>query len=209
LRTAPPPEDDAPDNPNLFFIGLFQPIGCMWRLADCQARIAALQISGRLRRRPTSTDSSATKSPTHTAGSSGRPGTQLRSTTVLSGANSSANSPRPDPKHDAGPSWRWKTMSQLVGVRSRHLILAGNSTVLKGDVATEVANLKQPAVGDIVVYASGQLVPTLMRHDLVDEMRVMIYPFVVGAGNRLFNEASDKKPLRLVDAQNDQVVSLR
>jgi dihydrofolate reductase len=76
-----------------------------------------------------------------------------------------------------------------------------NSTVLKGDVVTEVAKLEQRVDGDIVVYASGRLVHTLMEHDLVDELRLMIYPFVLGAGKRLFGETSDRKPLRLVDAR--------
>jgi dihydrofolate reductase len=76
-----------------------------------------------------------------------------------------------------------------------------NSTVLKGDVVNEVAKLRQRVAGDIVVYASGQLVHTLMEHDLVDELRLMIYPFVLGAGERLFGETSDRKPMRLVDTR--------
>ena len=76
-----------------------------------------------------------------------------------------------------------------------------NSTILKGDVVNEVSKLKQRVSGDIVVYASGQLVHTLIDHDLVDELRLMIYPFVLGAGERLFGETSDKKPMRLVDTR--------
>ena len=76
-----------------------------------------------------------------------------------------------------------------------------NSTVLKGDVVGEVSKLKQEVAGDIVVYASTQLVHTLMEHDLVDELRLMIYPVVLGTGERLFGETSDKKPMRLVNAQ--------
>ena len=76
-----------------------------------------------------------------------------------------------------------------------------NSTVLKGDVVGEVSKLKQEVAGDIVVYASTQLVHTLMEHDLVDELRLMIYPVVLGTGERLFGETSDKKPMRLVHAQ--------
>jgi dihydrofolate reductase len=76
-----------------------------------------------------------------------------------------------------------------------------NSMVLKGDVVNEVSKLKERVNGDIVVYASGQLVHTLMEHDLVDELRLMIYPFVLGAGERLFGETSDKKPIRLVDTR--------
>ena len=76
-----------------------------------------------------------------------------------------------------------------------------NSTVLKGDVVSEVSKLKQEVTGDIVVYASTQLVHTLMEHDLVDELRLMIYPVVLGTGERLFGETIDKKPMRLVHAQ--------
>jgi dihydrofolate reductase len=71
-----------------------------------------------------------------------------------------------------------------------------NSTVLNGDVVNEVSKLKQELDGDIVVYASRQLVHTLMEHDLVDELRLMVYPFVLGAGDRLFGETSDKKSIR-------------
>jgi dihydrofolate reductase len=76
-----------------------------------------------------------------------------------------------------------------------------NSTVLKGGVVSEVSKLKQELNGEIVVYASTQLVHTLIEHDLVDELRLMIYPVVLGAGERLFGETSDKKPMRLVQTQ--------
>ncbi|HEY2985294.1 MAG TPA: dihydrofolate reductase family protein [Jatrophihabitantaceae bacterium] len=71
-----------------------------------------------------------------------------------------------------------------------------NSTVLKGEVLDEVSKLKQELDGEIVVYASRPLVHTLMEHDLVDELRLMVYPFVLGAGERLFGETSDKKSIR-------------
>ncbi len=76
-----------------------------------------------------------------------------------------------------------------------------NSTVLKGEVVNEVSKLKQELDGDIVVYASRQLVHTLMEHDLVDELRLMVYPFVLGAGERLFGETSDKKSIRPLTAR--------
>jgi dihydrofolate reductase len=72
-----------------------------------------------------------------------------------------------------------------------------NSTVLRGDVVSEVSRLKQ-LDGEIVVAASFRLVHTLMEHDLVDELRLKIFPVVLGAGERLFAETSSKKPLRLV-----------
>ena len=76
-----------------------------------------------------------------------------------------------------------------------------NSTVLKGEVVNEVSKLKQELDGEIVVYASRQLVHTLMEHDLVDELRLMVYPFVLGAGERLFGETSDKKSIRPLHAR--------
>ena len=76
-----------------------------------------------------------------------------------------------------------------------------NSTILTGDVVSEVSKLKQELAGDIVVYASYQLGRTLIEHDLVDELRLFVYPVVLGAGQRLFGETSDKKPLRLVDTK--------
>ena len=76
-----------------------------------------------------------------------------------------------------------------------------NSTVLTGDVVSEVTKLKQRVNGDIVVYASGQLVPTLLEHDLVDELRLMVFPVVLGSGKRLFGETTDKKPFRLADSK--------
>jgi dihydrofolate reductase len=76
-----------------------------------------------------------------------------------------------------------------------------NSTVLKGDVAQEVAKLKQDLDGDIVVHGSAQLVQALLENDLVDEIRVMLFPVVLGTGKRLFGETSDKKPLRLTDSK--------
>jgi dihydrofolate reductase len=76
-----------------------------------------------------------------------------------------------------------------------------NSTVLNGDVVTEVSKLRQGLDGKVMVVASFQLVRTLMEHDLVDELRLKIYPVVLGAGDRLFGETSDERPMRLVDAQ--------
>ncbi len=76
-----------------------------------------------------------------------------------------------------------------------------NSTVLKGDVVNEVSKLKHELNGEIVVPASFQLVRTLMEHDLVDELRLKIFPIVLGAGERLFGQTSAKKPLRLINTQ--------
>jgi len=76
-----------------------------------------------------------------------------------------------------------------------------NSTVLKGDVVTEASKLKQELNGDIIVPGSFQLLRTLIEHDLVDELRLKVYPVVLGDGERLFGQTSDKKPMRLINAR--------
>jgi dihydrofolate reductase len=76
-----------------------------------------------------------------------------------------------------------------------------NSTLLKGDVAKEVSKLREEQGGDIVVHGSAQLVQALLDHDQVDELRLMVFPVVLGKGKRLFGETSDKKPLRIVDSK--------
>jgi dihydrofolate reductase len=74
-----------------------------------------------------------------------------------------------------------------------------NTTVLRGDVVSEVSRLKQELDGEIVVPASYQLARTLIEHDLVDELRLVVFPVVLGAGERLFGRTTAKKPMRLVD----------
>ena len=75
-----------------------------------------------------------------------------------------------------------------------------NSTVLEGDVADEVSKLREDQEGDVVVHGSAQLVQTLLEHDLVDELRLMVFPVVLGSGKRLFGETSEKRRLRLADS---------
>src|SRR3989440_2656023 len=76
-----------------------------------------------------------------------------------------------------------------------------NSTVLKGDVVEEVSKLRQGPDGDIFVHGSAQLAQTLIEHDLVDELRLMVFPVVLGSGKRVFGETSGKKPLQLASSQ--------
>jgi len=76
-----------------------------------------------------------------------------------------------------------------------------NSTVLTGDVVEQVSKLKQELDGEIVVYASYQLGHTLIDHDLVDELRLVVFPVVLGAGERLFGDTSNPKPLRLLSTR--------
>jgi dihydrofolate reductase len=76
-----------------------------------------------------------------------------------------------------------------------------NTTVIKGDVAEEVAKLKEQVDGDILVYGSAQLVDTLLENDLVDELRLMVFPVVLGSGRRLFKDDADRSPLQLAETQ--------
>ena len=76
-----------------------------------------------------------------------------------------------------------------------------NSTVLKGDVVKEVSKLRQKPGGDIVVHGSAKLVQTLLANDLIDELRLMVFPVVLGSGKRLFGDASDMKRLHLTDSK--------
>jgi dihydrofolate reductase len=76
-----------------------------------------------------------------------------------------------------------------------------NTTVLDGDLVEAVSKLREAAGGDIVVHGSAQLVQGLVENDLVDEVRLMVFPVVLGAGKRLFADTGDKKPLRLTDSK--------
>lgn len=76
-----------------------------------------------------------------------------------------------------------------------------NTTVLDGDLAEEVTRVRDQVDGDVVVHGSAQLVQALLDLDLVDEVRLMVFPVVLGSGKRLFGETSGKKRLRLTDAR--------
>lgn len=96
---------------------------------------------------------------------------------------------------------RLNSLPKYVVSSTRHEPRWSNSSVLAGDVADEVSKLKRDVNGDIVVYASNRLVRTLVDHDLVDEFRLVVYPVVVGRGERLFGETGESKPMRLVDVR--------
>ena len=96
---------------------------------------------------------------------------------------------------------RLNSMPKYVVSSTLHEPDWNDSTVLEGDAANEVFTLRQELDGDLLVPASFQLVRTLMEHDLVDELRLKIYPVVLGDGERLFGETSDKKPMRLLDTK--------
>jgi dihydrofolate reductase len=76
-----------------------------------------------------------------------------------------------------------------------------NTRVLKGDLVEEVSQLREREGGDVVVHGSAQLVQGLLDNDLVDELRLMVFPVVLGSGKRLFGEASDKKTLQLAESR--------
>jgi dihydrofolate reductase len=76
-----------------------------------------------------------------------------------------------------------------------------NSTVLGGDLAEEVKKLRESSDGNILVHGSAQLVQALIENDLLDELRLMVFPVVLGSGKRLFNATSAKKPLQLADSK--------
>ena len=83
-----------------------------------------------------------------------------------------------------------------------------NSTVLTGDAVGEVAKLKRELGGKIVVLASFQLVHALMEHDVVDELQLKVFPVVLGAGERLFGDTTETRPLRLTESRTlDQGVA--
>ncbi|NUT21825.1 MAG: deaminase [Hamadaea sp.] len=80
-----------------------------------------------------------------------------------------------------------------------------NATVLRGDTAEEtveqIAKVKRQTDGEILVYASYELVRTLIEHDLADELRLVVFPVLLGAGRRLFGETTEEKRLRLISTQ--------
>jgi dihydrofolate reductase len=95
---------------------------------------------------------------------------------------------------------RMNSMPKYVASRTLDTV-EWNASLIKGDVAEEVAKLKQQPGQDILVAGSGELVHTLMQHDLIDEYRLMLHPIVLGSGKRLFREGSDTKTLRLVETK--------
>ena len=76
-----------------------------------------------------------------------------------------------------------------------------NSTLIEGDVAEGVERLKRQDGKDILIFGSGELVRTLMEHDLIDEYRLMVFPIVVGQGKRLFGDTQETKTMKLVNTK--------
>jgi len=89
----------------------------------------------------------------------------------------------------------------VISTTLEELLEWNNSTLIEGDVAEEVSGLKRQPGKDILIFGSGNLVDTLMEHDLIDEYRLMIFPIIVGSGQRLFRDGIDEMVLKLVDTE--------
>jgi dihydrofolate reductase len=96
---------------------------------------------------------------------------------------------------------RMNSLPKFVASTSMEEPLEWNSTLLEGDVAEAVADLKEQPGEDILIYGSGALVDTLLPHNLIDEFRLMIYPLVLGSGKRFFRDGNDKTTLALKRAE--------
>jgi dihydrofolate reductase len=107
----------------------------------------------------------------------------------------------PSMADDAGFADKMNSMPKYVVSSTLRDAEWNNSTILSGDLADKVSKLKQEVDGVILVAGSAQLVQGLIEHDLVDELRLMVFPVVLGKGKRLFGETSGKKPLRLADSK--------
>src|SRR3954452_16424136 len=106
----------------------------------------------------------------------------------------------PDMKDDAGFADKMNGMPKYVVSSTLQEATWNNSAILRGDVAEEVRKLKEEPGDQILVGGSAQLVQALVRNDLVDEFRLMVFPVVLGSGKRLFDDAGDARTMRLTDA---------
>ncbi len=107
----------------------------------------------------------------------------------------------PSMTDDVGFAERMNGLPKYVVSTTLSEVAWNNARLMKGNVAEEVSRLKREVGQDILIYGSGELVQTLMHHDLIDEYRLLVYPVVLGSGKRLFRDGSDKKVLRLVETK--------
>ncbi len=107
----------------------------------------------------------------------------------------------PDRTDEAGFADKMNAMPKYVVSRTLGAPEWNNSTVLSGDVATDVRRLKQEVGGDLLVFGSAQLVRALLQHDLVDELRLMVFPVVLGSGKRLFADGDEAKAFELAETK--------
>jgi dihydrofolate reductase len=115
----------------------------------------------------------------------------------------------PSRTDEAGFADKMNTMPKFVVSTTLDEPEWNNSTVIKGDIATEVSRLKQQPDQDLLVYGSGQLLGTLLQHDLVDELRLMVFPVVLGSGKRLFADGAGMSGFKLTETKpTGEVVTL-
>jgi dihydrofolate reductase len=107
----------------------------------------------------------------------------------------------PTIEDDAGFAEKMNSMPKYVVSSTLREASWDNSTILRGNLADEVAKLHREIDGVILVAGSAQLVQGLLQHDLVDELRLMVFPVLLGEGKRLFGEVIEKKPLNLVNSK--------
>ena len=107
----------------------------------------------------------------------------------------------PSRSDEAGFADKMNSMPKFVVSTTLERADWSNSTLIREDVAAEVAKLKQRPGGDVLVAGSGTLVQTLMRHDLVDEYRLMVFPVVLGSGRRLFEDGGEPRSLEVVETR--------
>jgi len=107
----------------------------------------------------------------------------------------------PSMTDEAGFADRMNNLPKYVVSTTLEEVAWNNSRLIKGNIAEEVYKLKQQPGQDILIAGSGELVHTLMHHDLIDEYRLMVYPVVLGSGKRLFRDGSDTTVLRLVETK--------
>jgi len=118
----------------------------------------------------------------------------------------------PERTDEVGFADKMNTMPKYVVSSTLRDLSWENSTLIDGDVAEEAARLKEQVAGDILVHGSATLVRALVADDLVDELRLMVFPTVLGAGKRLFGDTSSAKAFQLVESRpvgGDGVVILR
>jgi dihydrofolate reductase len=107
----------------------------------------------------------------------------------------------PSMTDEAGFADRMNSLPKFVVSTTLKEVEWNKSTLIKENIAEEVSKLKQQPGQDILISGSGELVHTLMQHDLIDEYRLMVYPIVLGSGKRLFRDGTEKKVLRLIDTK--------
>jgi dihydrofolate reductase len=107
----------------------------------------------------------------------------------------------PSMTDDVGFADKFNSMPKYVFSNTLERAEWNNSIILSGDFATEITQLKQDVDGVILVAGSAQLVQGLVEYDLLDELRLMVFPILLGSGKRVFGDHPEKKPLRLVDSK--------